>query len=71
MSRPARIDRIIIEFNLSTISILRDALTNYYDYLKKVEEFEHDTPLSKAAIKRRIRYLEDFIEELELREDKK
>lgn len=65
MSRPIHIRKIIIEFNMDTLAILREALFNYHDYLNKVEEFGHKTPLSKKAIKRRIRYLEDFLDILE------
>ena len=65
MSKPAKISRIIIEFNLQNIVVLSEALNNYHKYLKDVQTFEHVIPLSKGAIKRRIRYLEDFIEALE------
>lgn len=69
MGKPVKIREIIIELNMSNLVILRDALSNYHKYLKDVQEFEHDTHLTKNTIKRRIRYLEDFIEALEVSND--
>lgn len=69
MGRPVAIRNLIIEINMQNLSILRDALQNYHKYLKDVQQFEHDTVLSKPAIKRRIRYLEDFIDNLEFKDD--
>jgi len=66
MSKPVAIRNVIIEINIQNLSILRDALENYHKYLKDVQEFEHKTILTKPAIRRRIRYLEDFIDALEL-----
>jgi len=65
MSRPVHISKVIIEFSQYSLVILRDALNNYHKYLTDCLQFENYTPLSKAAIKRRIRYLEDFVEALE------
>jgi len=69
MGKPVAIRTLIIEINMQNLSILRDALQNYHQYLKDVQEFEHDTILTKQAVKRRIRYLEDFVEALEVNDD--
>lgn len=66
MSRPVAIRNIIIEISSQNLSILRDALFCYRKYLKDVKQYEHDIPLSKKAIERRIKYLESFIDALEL-----
>jgi len=66
MSRPVAIRKIIVEFNLNNLTILQDALINYHKYLEDVLTFEIPNVLSKKAIKRRIRYIEDFIENLEV-----
>jgi len=65
MGRPVAIRNLVIEVNLTNLSILRDALSNYHQYLKDVLIFEHPTILTKSAIKRRIRYLEEFADALE------
>ena len=65
MSKPVAIRKIIIEYNLTSIVVLTEALNNYHKYLKDVQTFEHVIPLSKGAIKRRIRYIEDFLDSLE------
>jgi len=66
MSKPISIRKIIIEINVQNIVVLNEALKNYHKYLKDVQIYEHSIPLSKSAIKRRIRYLEDFLEALEV-----
>lgn len=66
MSRPVAVRNIIIEISMQNLSILRDALFCYRKYLKDVQQYEHDIPLTKSAIKRRVKYLEDFINALEL-----
>lgn len=66
MSNPVHIKTIIVEFNLRNISVLREALENYHKYLKDVLLFEHETPLTKQAIEKRIKYIEDFLERIEL-----
>jgi len=69
MSKPVAIRKIIIEFNILNLGVLRDALANYHKYLQDCLEFENPIPLTKSAIKRRIRYIEDFLETLEFRND--
>jgi len=69
MGRPVAIRTLIIELNMSNLVILRDALANYEKYLQDVLTFDHDTVLTVNTIKKRIRYLTDFIEALELRDD--
>jgi len=66
MSRPVRISKIIIEINLLNLQILRDAVLNYHKYLDDCLQFENYTPLSNGAIKRRIAYLERFVDSLEV-----
>ena len=66
MSRPVAIRTLIIEISMQNVQVLRDALFCYRKYLKDVTTFQHDIPLSKSAIERRIKYLEDFINALEL-----
>jgi len=65
MSRAVLIRKIVVEFNMDSISIFRDALANYDDYLKKSIEFEHDIHLTKTAIKRRIKKIESLIDDIE------
>jgi len=69
MGKPIAVRRIIVEINMTNLAVLRDALENYHKYLKDVLEFEHPIVLSKKAIRRRIRYIEDFLETLEFRND--
>jgi len=69
MSRPVAIRKIIIEINIQNLIILRDALTNYHEYLYLSQKNINDQPLSKGAIKRRLRYIEDFIDALEYQND--
>lgn len=69
MSKPVAIRKIIIEFNLSNIAYLREAMTNYHKYLKDVQLYDHVLPLSKSAIRRRIRYIEEFLEAIEVGSD--
>lgn len=66
MSKPVAIRKIIIEFNVSNIVVLQEALKNYHKYLTDVQLYDHIIPLSKSAIKRRIRYIEDFNDALEV-----
>lgn len=66
MSKPVAIRKIIIELNVQNVVVLQEALNNYHKYLKDVQTFEHVIPLSKGAVKRRIRYIEDFVEALEV-----
>jgi len=66
MSKPVAIRKIIVEFNINNLSILQDALTNYHKYLEEALKSKFPHVLSKSAIKRRIRYIEDFIENLEV-----
>jgi len=65
MSRPVAIRKLIIEINLQNLQILRDAMTNYHEYLFLSQKNINDIPLTKKAIKRRMRYIEDFLEALE------
>jgi len=51
---------------MQNINVLVDSLKNYHQYLEDVLQYDHQIPLSKPAIKRRIRYLKEFIESLEL-----
>jgi len=66
MAQPAHIKTIIVEMNVTNINVLQDALMNYHKYLQDVLQYEHQIPLSKSAIKRRISYIEDFLERIEL-----
>lgn len=66
MSRPVAIRKIIVELNLNNLVILRDALVNYHKYLEDVNKFEIPHVLSRSAIKKRIKYLQDFVENLEV-----
>jgi len=66
VGRPVAIRQVIIELNMQNLVVLRDALFCYEKYLKDVITFDHDIPLSEGAIKRRIKYIEDFIDSLEL-----
>jgi len=66
MGKPVAIRKIIVEFNVININILRDALVNYEDYLDKSLMFENDIKLTKKAIRRRIRYTQDLRESIEL-----
>lgn len=69
MSKPLSIRKIIIEFNLNSLSYLRESMNCYHKYLKDVQTFEHQIPLSKGAIKRRIKYIEEFLEAIEVGEN--
>lgn len=66
MSRPVAIRKLVIEINMQNLEVLRDSLKNYHEYLKKCLEFDHKTILSRGTIKRRIAYIEDFLNNIEL-----
>lgn len=66
MSRPVHIKTVIVEFNLRNITVLRESLENYHKYLKDVLQYKHEVPLTQSAIKKRIAYIEDFLERIEL-----
>lgn len=66
MSKPAHIKRILIEVNISNLSMLREALTHYREHLQRVTVYDVETPLSEGAIRRRIRYCESFLENLDV-----
>lgn len=66
MSKAIHISRVIIEYNMDSLIILKEALENYHKYLRDVQLFDNYTYLSKGAIKRRIKKLEKLIESLEV-----
>lgn len=63
--RAVSIRSIVIDISANNLYILREALQNYKEYLDNCILFENTTKLSKTAIKRRIKYLENFIDSLE------
>lgn len=69
MGKPVLVRKVVVEFSIYSITILRESLNNYHQYLKDVQAYEHTIPLSKSAIKRRIKYLEEFIESIDIATD--
>lgn len=69
MSRPVAIRKIIIDLNINHLDYLRESLKHYRQYLQGVKSLDLEIPLSKGAIKRRIRYLDTFIEDLDIGQD--
>lgn len=66
MSNPVHIRKVIVEYSMDSLIILKEALENYHKYLRDVQTFDNYTYLSKGAIKRRIKKIEKFIESLEV-----
>jgi len=66
MSNPVHIRKVIVEYSMYSLIILKEALENYHKYLRDVQMIDNYTYLSKGAIKRRIKKIENFIESLEV-----
>lgn len=69
MGRPVAIRKLIIEINMQNLDTLRDSLKHYHKYLQDCIEYEHKIVLSEAAIKRRMKYIESFLNSIELEDE--